>query len=297
MTPAPSTAVPPRRRASPPRTWAALCASALLATGCGRFGADAAEAVTIEPDDWRLTRSENVDFGDFGDDPGYAPSAPGDDEAIRVTLEKGSNYGTGSYHLLPEGTEEAWMSYCVRFARNWTTATGGKLPGFAGDSSPDNGGQGGAPATGDNAWSARGMYGEFDAEAAAVPLGQYVYHSAYAERSDYGDADWWAPGPDRLFDEAVRARHDRWYAVRQHLRVNAPGEENGLIEAWVDGERVYERDGLHFTDNEAFRSIHRIWLDVYHGGAEKSPHDQHVYFDQFNVSTGAEDATSVDCRN
>ena len=34
---------------------------------------------------------------------------------------------------------------------------------------------------------------------------------------------------------------------------------------------VYSRNDLNFTNADRHRDIHRIWLNVYHGGSEESP--------------------------
>ncbi len=250
----------------------------------------------IEQADWTIRSHDNLSFGNHLSDAGFTNSNPMRSDSVRITVKKGSHRGNDAYFVLPPGVQEAWVSYCIRFGSNWTTSVGGKLPGFSGDSSPTNGGQGGKPSSGNNAWSARMLYGTYDTTTNAIPLGVYVYHSAYSERSNYGDPDWWAPLPDRLFSQAFRANHNRWYAIKQRIKMNSKGVSNGLIEGWIDGSKLYSRDQLHFTDNDEFREIYRFWLDVYHGGSETSPHDQHVYFDQINYSIGS-DETHANCQN
>ena len=209
-------------------------------------------------------------------------------------MKKGTHYGSAAYALLPDNVQEAWISYCMRIASDWTTSVGGKLPGFAGDSSPTNGGQGGAPATGDNAWSARMIYGPYDSQNRSVPIGYYLYHVDQSLISQFGDPEWWAPAPHRLFSESARAPHDEWVAIKQHIKVNTAGSNNGVIEAWYNDNLVYKRQDFKFTDNSKFRKVYRFWLDVYHGGSATAPSDFRVYFDRFNYSIG-EDNTSVNC--
>lgn len=257
-------------------------------------GLTGTSGINIKNTDWIVTKPENVKFGDHSGDQGYAPSRLGDFDAIRVRLQKGSNWGTGSYFLMPDNTQEAWVSFCVRFADNWNTSVGGKLPGFAGDSSPTNGGQGGAPATGNNAWSARMLYGSYDSSTDAIPLGHYVYHSAQSAISQYGDPEWWSPLPGRLFSKAARAQRMQWHSIKQRLKVNSKNQSDGIIESWVNGKKVYSRTDFNFTNNDKFLEIYRFWLDTYHGGGAKSPHDQYVYYDQINYSIGT-DQTSTDC--
>lgn len=245
---------------------------------------------------WEVTKNSNIEYGDHSNDTGFAPSQPGDLESYKVVLEKDSHLGVDASFLLPKNVTEAWISYCVRFADNWVTQTGGKLPGFAGNSSGwfSGGGQGGKPSNGRNSWSARMIYGEFDAEQQSVPVGSYIYHTDQGEQGKYGDVDWWSLDPKRLFSKSAALNHNTWHSVKQHLKINSEGENDGLLEGWVDGELVYSRDDLNFSNASRHRKIYRFWLDVYHGGSEKSPSDQFIYFDQINYSIGT-DTTSAYC--
>ena len=234
--------------------------------------------------------------GNHDADSGFEQSQPGDEDAIKVTLVKGSHLGADASFVLPDNATEAWMSYCMRFASNWTTQTGGKLPGFAGNSAGwfSGGGQGGSPSDGTNSWSARMLYGKFNTETNSIPIGSYIYHTDQAANSDYGDVDWWAPQPHRLIKDSASLEHDKWYSIKQHIRINTENNNDGVLEGWIDGKLVYSRGDFNFTNAKRHRKIYRIWLDIYHGGSEKSPVDQYVYFDQINYSVG-EDRTSTYC--
>ncbi len=248
----------------------------------------------IQNNQWTVNRDQNVSFGDHSGDRGFQPSQPGDKDSIRVKLKQGDHYGTGSYFRLPAKTQEAWMSFCLRFGYNWTAISqSGKLPGFSGHSSPTNGGQGGNPSTGSNAWSARMTFGKYEPEQKTIPLGNYIYHTGAHANSIYGDPEWWSPTGS--FRQAVRSTNNRWYMIKQHIKMNTPGKNDGVLEAWFEGRKVYSRTNFNFTNNEAFREVYRIWLDVYYGGGIPSPYDQYVYFDQFNYSLGSTDNTGLNC--
>lgn len=248
----------------------------------------------INRNDWVITRPENVSIGDHSNDYGFVNSQPNDTESIRVRIQQGSNWGTGSYFLLPPGVEEAWVGFCIRFPENWSTGATGKLPGFGGNSSTKNGGQGGLASNGNNAWSARMMFGAYDSSTDSVPLGQYIYHTAQSAISNYGDTDWWAPMPNRLFSESTRVSRSQWHSIKQRVRVNSKFTSNGIIETWVNGKKVYSRNNLNFSNNDSFREIYKFWLDTYHGGGPNNGHEQHVYYDQINYSIGS-DKTRTNC--
>lgn len=250
----------------------------------------------ILDDQWKIGKRSNIEFGNHDEDSGFERSQPDDTESIKVTLVEGSHLGADASFKLPGAVDEAWISYCIRFSDSWTTQTGGKLPGFAGNSSSwlSGGGQGGKPSDGSNSWSARMLYGSFDQISNGVPVGSYIYHTDQGAESDFGDVEWWAPPPARLFDKSVKLEHNKWYSVKQRLRINSEHKNDGIIEGWIDGQLVYSRDNFNFTNAHRHRRLYRFWLDVYHGGKEKSPHNQYVYFDQFNYSIG-DDNTSTYC--
>ena len=250
----------------------------------------------IQNDMWKMVKGSTVNFGNHDTDIGFEQSQPDDKDAIKVTLVKNSHLGVDASFILPDNVEEAWVSYCMRFSSNWTTQTGGKLPGFAGDSAGpfSGGGQGGSPSDGTNSWSARMLYGEFNSKTNSIPIGSYVYHTDQAANGDYGDVDWWAQEPHRLIKDSASLEHDKWYSITQHIRINTENNNDGVLEGWVDGKLAYSRKNFNFTNAKRHRKIYRIWLDIYHGGSETSPTDQYVYFDQFNYSVG-EDPTSVYC--
>lgn len=251
----------------------------------------------VPKEDWELYDWGQPSFEDHFEDHGFMPSSPYDRLSIRATVREGQNLGASASLMFPEKTESVWMSFCIRLSENWRSSnSAGKLPGFAGDSSPSNGGQGGNPANGYNAWSARMMFGKYDSALNSVPLGFYVYHSDYASVSQYGDVEWWAPPPERLFSEAVSVKLNRWYAVTQQIRINSPNANDGQLRAWLDSELVYERNDFNFTNNEKFREIYRFWLNYYYGGASPATADHTVYFDQFSYSFGFNN-TNLSCRS
>ena len=251
----------------------------------------------VVTDDWDIRNGDdNIAFGDFRKDAHFLPSQHGDFDAIRVTLKKGTHLGTDTVFKLPSGTQEAWVQYCMMFADSWQAKTAGKLPGFSGNSGKWFGGQGGSPSTGNNAWSARMLYGEYEPKTRSVPIGQYVYHADQGKISEYGDPDWWSLTEKRLVSNSARVKNNQWVSIKQHLKMNTADENDGLIEAWLDGELAYLRDDFNFTNSWLHRKITRFWLDIYYGGGPVAESDQVVYFDQFNYSVGSEDNTSTNCQ-
>jgi hypothetical protein len=119
--------------------------------------------------------------------------------------------------------------------------------------------------------------GDDGAEADQVPLGYYVYHL-----DQPGDC-----GETMLWDTGAHLDQGRWYCIEGHIRLNEPGSADGLLEARVDGGRVFSRDGIAFRRaDEDWLAVRTFWLDVYFGGSTV-PNDRALTLriDDLEVST------------
>ncbi len=79
--------------------------------------------------------------------------------------------------------------------------------------------------------------------------------------------------------------NDQWYRVEMRVKMNTPGQADGIIQGWVDGVLSYEKTNMIFRipghDNLHNRTV---WLDVYKGGIDGNYSDQQVYLDQMVVA-------------
>ncbi len=76
---------------------------------------------------------------------------------------------------------------------------------------------------------------------------------------------------------------DRWFCIEAHVRLNDPGQSNGVQEFWIDGNLEARRAGLNFVGTYADYGINAIFLENYwNSGSTKL---QERYFDSFVVST------------
>lgn len=208
--------------------------------------------------------------------------APLHGNALQVRLEKGDNYGaTGSLKfqpLLGAEPEQMYVRYYLRLGANWRPRTqGGKLPGFAG--TYGKGGWGGRPNNGRNGWSARGAFlqqiGEGNPLAGRTPIGTYIYETG--KSADFGAVWAWSEG------EGAYLENNRWYCVEQFIKLNTPGQDNGELQAWLDGREVFHRRDLRLRLVPELK-IEKFWFDIYHGGTMTSPIDQDLYFDNLVVA-------------
>lgn len=203
-------------------------------------------------------------------------------KALEVTIAKGAHLGLNLTYRFrdKQGSEpvEIYFRYYLRLADDWhPTVDGGKLPGIAG--TYDRGGWGGRTSDGENGWSMRGDFGTEIADphplAGRTPIGTYAYHADMKDK--YGDFWHWSQG------RPTALARNRWYCIEQYFRVNTPGQHDGVMQAWVDGVKVFSRSDIRVRDLDSIR-IEEIWLNVYHGGTAVSPYDQHLFIDDVVIA-------------
>ncbi len=115
-------------------------------------------------------------------------------------------------------------------------------------------------------------------DATHTRIGYYVYHLDQAE--NHGDLLPWA-------DPVATLEHGRWYCVEGFVGVNTPGESDGLLRGWVNGEEAFSRDDLRFRRaDETGVNVDSFWFDVYFGGREPASTSLSIDFD--SLSFGAE---------
>lgn len=194
---------------------------------------------------------------------------------LEVSIPPGAFRGFGPYARLSQRADEAWFRYYV-FLSNFRPVSSGKLPGLA-DASGTSSAKGCIPSTETNpGWSARMMFdtvGTRGAGPGEVPVGYYVYHLGQA--GDCGD-EW-------IFNQALQAR--RWTCIEGHVRMNQPGHADGMIEAWMDGDRVFWRDGLAFRRPGENLGVREMWNNVYFGGRYPTPNQLGLVLDEVVTST------------
>lgn len=177
-----------------------------------------------------------------------------------------------------QAANEATFEYRVRFegvgspsAFYW--AAGGKLPGLGGTTV-------GTPPAGctsnlnsiDNGFSTRLMWRS---------NGRLVVYTYFPDR------DITKCGVDYTFFE--NAQPNRWYTIRQHLRMNTPGQRDGLLEMYVDGTRTLRLTNvLYRKSGKSGVRVNNVMFHTYRGGKPDdtrfhSPVDNRIQFDDFKV--------------
>lgn len=109
-------------------------------------------------------------------------------------------------------------------------------------------------------------------------LGTYLYHlDVPSHRLPYGDILMWD-------NDVAELEHGRWYCVEGHVRMNTPGEADGWVRGWVDGEvGLDKRDVRYRRTGESHLGVQTMWMDLYHGGGDPSAADNEVRIDSLAV--------------
>ncbi|MEA2002894.1 MAG: DNRLRE domain-containing protein, partial [Actinomycetota bacterium] len=248
--------------------------------------------IATHPDVLEFTEFTDAGWADVYDGGTDSPtlevvsSAPGfeqiDGNALKVTVPAGINTGMGVGFKFGDQTgsepTEIYFRYYVRIDQSWDPTYGGKFPGISGTYGVA--GWGGRPSDGTNGWSARGGYHptipENNPLGDTVPVGHYVYHADQA--TIYGDNVLWQDGYLGFLEK------DRWYSVEQHLVLNTPGVNDGILEAWVDGRLAYRGTDWRWRDTDSLK-IEQIWLNVYHGGIDVPDQDISLYIDNVVIAS------------
>lgn len=104
----------------------------------------------------------------------------------------------------------------------------------------------------------------------------------YAKNSSQANSSGWLPiaRSDFFFDAPENA--GRWIRLEMEVKLNTPGQTDGLYRFWADDELIVERTGVDLRGNTQDK-INEVMLDTYWNGG--SPKEQSRYYDDFVVAT------------
>lgn len=221
--------------------------------------------------------------------------------------------------------QQLYLRYYIRLGPTWDPyqsdgTNGGKFPGVADvRTTADPSGQcgnGGDSSDGINCWSMRAVFanclytlnGSHNACAdagkptATMRYGSYLYFPGQASAT--GSNGLWDSFPNLSPNTGSNCQtpsdvgcglgvggmflNDRWYQVEMFVKMNTPGQSDGIIRGWVDGVLSYEKTNMVFRlvghDNLHVRNI---WLNVYKGGVVGNATTSEIYLDQLVAATDA----------
>ncbi len=167
--------------------------------------------------------------------------------------------------------DDLYLSYNLRFSDNFEFVMGGKLPGLK---SGDGSASGGNHPNGTNGFTARIMWRP------GPTLETYLY-VPQNQKAIPNNAWGWGE------DMNVNLKGGKWYNVEQRIKLNTPGQYDGVYQQWVDGELKINQSGLFFRSNDF--KIDGIYFSTFYGGngPEWAPKTQgnYVEFKDFQVAT------------
>jgi hypothetical protein len=211
------------------------------------------------PDEGRLAVNEELAYGGTG-------------KAIRVLYPKGGMQSNGSgaqwFADLKGGNDDLYFSYWVRFEEDFDFVLGGKLPGLGGAVSYEDR---------THEWSGRLMWRENGKV-------EFYLHTPAANEHNPGTRFWWNTG-------ATQAQFvpGRWHHIEIHLRLNSPGQFDGLMEGWFDGVKAAYYPAFYFRDAPtSSMKIAWVFFSTFFGGSSSSiwqaSKDEFASFDELIVS-------------
>lgn len=198
-----------------------------------------------------------------------------------------SNNGKSQWKAPLNGSyDELYLSYKIRFDDNYNFVRGGKLPGLCGGACNS----GGSQPNGTDGWSGRMMWRTSPSGGSQLPphranIVQYVYHKDQTANGGVnGDDLKWddtTPTDWKIFDSDV------WYQLQHRIVMNTPGQDDGIVQAWLDGEMVLDVQNIHFRDTSSLK-IDTLYFSTFFGGSSsvwETTKDEFAYYDDFVVST------------
>ena len=121
--------------------------------------------------------------------------------------------------------------------------------------------------TGDDGWSVRLMWRkEGDGE-----LYEYIVN----KKGKYGAS---------VGRGLYRFPLDRWVSVDLEIKVNDPGQPNGIARLWIDGRPVIAQDDIVYNASNSGARKGGLMFSTFFGGSDKSwasPKDQYADFADF----------------
>ena len=169
---------------------------------------------------------------------------------------------------LGKNYDELYLSYSVRFSDNFDFMQGGYLPGLSGGSCPK---------------------GFSLCKSGFSALSLWKTSGAITQNRFYPDKP--KPIDDNLYYTNASGNQyftpGEWHVVEHRIKLNTDGNNDGLIQAWVDGIMVLDIGSLHLRMKSYNFSIDTLYFLTHHGDDKNIWHpiqDQFADFGDIIVS-------------
>jgi hypothetical protein len=187
---------------------------------------------------------------------------------------------------LPRTYRSVRLEYRLQFREGFDFVRGGKLPGLAGGTAPT----GSKLANGNNGWSSRFMWRTGHHGNSGRPPQSKAWLQSYMKHFESGpkkdgigedELDWKRNG------RRVLIQSGRWYSIRQEVRMNDVGKENGQLRIWLDGVLVANRDDVCYRTSDRL-GCDILYFSTFFGGSKKHwgpSKDETIFFDDFRITS------------
>jgi len=178
--------------------------------------------------------------------------------------------------------EAVEVEYRVRFGSGFDFVRGGKLPGLTGGI----GNVGGNKPDGTDGFSAR-FHWRTDGSSGSplrsnqtdrANLTQYLYHPD--QPTNFGEDFFYGPANNPL-----ELTSDRWYHFRSRIILNTPGQNDGIVQGWVDGQQLLDLNNIRFRDIPGLQ-IDGFFFSTFFGGSGSqwnTTADEVAFFDDIRI--------------
>lgn len=197
---------------------------------------------------------------------------------LEFSYDQGSDGGGFLTKFFMPGYDSLLVTFWNRYSADWES--GGYLVGIFGSRTDDQWTAFGKAAVCPNGSDFFNVWLYADYPANPGPVRFYTYHTDMQTSDCYGDTGGGRAvySGDRTLDPGVWHRVDIW------VRLNAPGQSNGVQRFWVNGLLVGEWTGLNFRNSDILR-LNSVMITAYQSFGV--PQDQLRYVDDIAVYANA----------
>ncbi len=101
--------------------------------------------------------------------------------------------------------------------------------------------------------------------------------------NDFDHLHWLGQKPAATMPISSTAESGWWVSVEARVKLNTPGQKDGLFQLWIDGRLESERKNLDWRGSYTGHTINAIFLEAYWN--KGSPVAQNRWYDNFVIST------------
>ncbi|MCL4201487.1 MAG: hypothetical protein KJ000_03270 [Pirellulaceae bacterium] len=217
-------------------------------------------------------------------DPDLSHSGNGAVQFTAVARD-GRESGSGATAWLgPNGYDRLYFRRYIKFPADYDQGNlhhvGGGLAGVAGNDRWRSMGSAGLRPQGDDRFNSAfepwRNWGRYD------PPGYMFLYTYWMDMKRDRDGNYWGNMLGPADDERKVLQRDRWYCLEHMIQTNEPGEANGELAAWIDGQLYIHYQGIRWRTSADVK-LKRFGIGLY---VHQANRDNTVWYDNVALSTG-----------